>query len=63
MIKFADQYIGFEMALAELLDEYHVKFKEILPVGKVMKIYLADYEFKTYLLRRIRESGNSGKKK
>lgn len=57
MIKYADQYIHYEMELAELLDEYHIKFKEILPIEKVMKIYLADYEFKTYLLKRIRESG------
>ena len=57
MVKYADQYIHYEMELAELLDEYHNKFKEILPIEKVMKIYLADYEFKTYLLRRIRESG------
>ncbi|MCD4832244.1 MAG: hypothetical protein K8R31_00465 [Bacteroidales bacterium] len=57
MIKYADQYIRYEMELAELLDEYHKKFKEILPINKVMKIYLADYEFKTYLLKKIRESG------
>lgn len=57
MIKFADQYIHYEMELAELLDEYHNKFKKILPIEKVMKIYLADYEFKTYLLKKIRESG------
>ena len=57
MIKYADQYISYEMQLAELLDEYHKKFKKILPIDKVMKIYLADYEFKTYLLKKIRESG------
>lgn len=57
MIKYADQYINYEMQLAKLLDEYHHKFKEILPIEKVMKIYLADYEFKTYLLKKIRESG------
>lgn len=62
MIKYADQYIGYEMELAKLLDEYHDKFKEILPIEKVMKIYLADYEFKTYLLQMIRESGKDTKK-
>jgi hypothetical protein len=61
MVKYADQYIHFEMELAELLDEYHVKFKKILPIEKVMKIYLADYEFKTYLLKKIRESGKEDK--
>ncbi len=59
MIKYADQYIRYEMELAELLDEYHKEFKKILPINKVMKIYLADYEFKTYLLKKIRESGKN----
>ena len=54
MIKYADTYINYEMQLAKLLDEYHNKFKEILPIEKVMKIYLADYEFKAYLLNKIR---------
>lgn len=58
MLKYADNYIRYEMKLAELLDEYHKKFKSILPIEKVMKIYLADYEFKTYLLKKIRESGS-----
>ncbi|MEE4198925.1 MAG: hypothetical protein V2I54_14895 [Bacteroidales bacterium] len=56
MIQYADSYINYEMQLAELLDEYHEKFKEILPIKKVMKIYLADYEFKAYLLNKIRGS-------
>ena len=63
MIKYADQYISYEMQLAELLDEYHNEFKKILPIEKVMKIYLADYEFKTYLLKKIRESGKDDNKK
>jgi hypothetical protein len=57
MVKQADQYIHYEIELAELLNEYHNKFKKILPIEKVMRIYLADYEFKTYLLKKIRESG------
>jgi len=57
MVKQADQYIHYEIELTDLLNEYHTKFKNILPIEKVMKIYLADYEFKTYLLKRIRESG------
>ncbi len=61
MVQYADQYIKYEMQLAELLDEYHIKFKKILPIEKVMKIYLADYEFKTYLLKKIRESGKDDK--
>ena len=58
MRNYADIYINYEIQLAELLNEYHEKFKEILPIKKVMKIYLADYEFKAYLLRKIRGSDN-----
>ncbi len=54
MINYANKYINYEMQLAKLLEEYHLKFKQILPIEKVMKIYLADYEFKTYLLKKIR---------
>ncbi|MFP4620259.1 MAG: hypothetical protein ACLFM7_03045 [Bacteroidales bacterium] len=54
--KLADDYVEFEMSKAELLQEYHKKFKEILPIRKVMKIYQADYEFKAYLLEKIRNS-------
>lgn len=61
MIQYADQYIHYEMELASLLDEYHKKFKKILPIDKVMKIYLADYQFKTYLLKKIRGSGKDKK--
>ena len=57
LTKYADQYIKYETQLAELLNEYHIKFKKILPIDKVMKIYLADYEFKTYLLKKIKDSG------
>lgn len=59
MIKYADQYIHYEMELANLLDEYHKKFKKILPIEKVMKIYLADYEFKAYLLKKIRKGNKT----
>jgi len=62
MIEYADQYIHYEMELAALLDQYHKEFKEILPIDKVMKIYLADYEFKAYLLKKIRGSGNKDEK-
>jgi len=58
MRNYADIYINYEIQLAELLNEYHEKFKEILPIKKVMKIYLADYEFKAYLLKKIRGSDN-----
>ncbi|MDX9695159.1 MAG: hypothetical protein RBT49_05140 [Bacteroidales bacterium] len=57
LTEYADKYIKYEGQLADLLAEYHLKFKAILPIEKVMKIYQADYEFKTYLLLKIKDSG------
>jgi hypothetical protein len=58
MEKLADEYIEFELQKAELLEKYNKEFKEILPIRKVMKIYQADYEFKAYLLKKIKNSRN-----
>jgi len=58
MRKLADSYIQQEVQKAQLLKEYHGKFKEILPIHKVMKIYKADYQFKEYLLKKIKNSGD-----
>lgn len=52
--KYTDLYINYELKIALLLKEYHEKFKEILPPDKVMKIYVADHQFKIYLLKQIR---------
>ncbi len=56
IIEFSDKYINSELEIAKLLSSYHIKFKKILPINKVMKIYKADYEFKTYLLNQIKNS-------
>jgi hypothetical protein len=57
MEKLADDYVQQEVQKAQLLKEYHEKFKKILPIRKVMKIYKADYQFKAYLLKKIKNSG------
>lgn len=62
MRKLADSYIQQEIQKAQLLKEYHQKFKEILPIHKVMKIYKADYQFKEYLLKKIKNSGEDADK-
>ncbi|MFP4557192.1 MAG: hypothetical protein ACLFNU_10000 [Bacteroidales bacterium] len=52
--RYGDMYINFHKQESDLLIEYNAKFKEVLPAKKVMKLYQADYDFKTYLLRQIR---------
>ena len=53
-----DKYIYLHKEEAELSILYHQKFKEILPIRKVMKMYQADIQFKTLLLQQIRQRGN-----
>ena len=54
--KYGDLYINFHQQESDLLVEYNEKFKEVLPPEKVLKLYQADYDFKTYLLKQIRKS-------
>ena len=54
--QYGDMYINFHKQESDLLLEYNQKFKEVIPAKKVMKLYQADYDFKTYLLRQIRNS-------
>jgi len=49
----------------DLHKEYHAKFKAVLPIKKVAKLYKADHDFKRDLLKRIKNhkgggSGSSG---
>lgn len=58
IIKYADMYINFQKQESELLIEFNEKFKKVLPPKKVFVLYKTDYEFKTYLLQQIKNSGN-----
>jgi len=54
--KTADSYVLFESKLADLLTTYHQKFKEVLPIRKVLKLYQTENQFKTFLLKQIRDN-------
>jgi hypothetical protein len=56
---YAQRYVEYELQLGQLIVTYHEKFCSILPIDKVMKLYMADYEFKTYLLRLLRDGGKN----
>jgi len=56
--KYADMYINFQKQESDLLIEFNEKFKKVLPPKKVFLFYQTDYEFKTYLLQQIKNSGN-----
>lgn len=53
--KLADEEIALGQELLNLKKEYHEKFKTILPIRKVLKLYQAEREFQRVLLRRIKE--------
>jgi len=44
----------------EIDAEYHEKFKEVLSSKKIMKLYLSEHHFKSFLLRQIRGGERKG---
>lgn len=53
--KLTERYVGYQQEEAELLKTYTDRFKEILPVEKVLQIYITEAEFRKYLIEQIRE--------
>ncbi len=49
-----EKYIRLMKEESDLLFTYHEKFKEVLPIKKVMQIYIAEEQYKTFLLRQLR---------
>ncbi|PWE01358.1 hypothetical protein [Marinilabilia rubra] len=50
-----DLHIELELKKAELEKKYHRKFKSILSIDKVIKLYGAEHEFKKKMLHMIRD--------
>ena len=50
-----NKYVLVIKAETQLFEDYNKRFRRILPAHKVMKLYLAETEFKTWLLGKIRE--------
>jgi hypothetical protein len=51
----SDKFINNRLEQAQLESEYHLKFKQVLPVSKVLKLYEAENQFKSQLIRQLRE--------
>jgi len=54
------QYVAYQEKEHDLFMEYHQKFKAILPDEKVLKLYIAELQFKQFLLNEIRGGGRHG---
>lgn len=51
------KYVTLAKQETDLMEEYNKKFRSVLPAHKVMKLYLAEFEFREWLLKKIREKG------
>ncbi|MGD9976691.1 MAG: hypothetical protein AB7S54_02030 [Bacteroidales bacterium] len=58
---YTNQYVNYHKQEADLLIELNVRLKAILPPRKILLLYQANYEFKNYLLQKVKESGKEGK--
>jgi len=49
-------YLKLESDEFELKKEYNEKFSKILPIQKVNKFFFAEYQFRIYLLKKLRKA-------
>jgi len=61
--KIIDRHIQIVEKEMQLEIKFHNDLQEILPAKKVMKFYITEHEFRSYMLRRIREERGKGNKK
>ncbi len=57
--KIINRFIQISQQETELFESYNKKFRVILPAQKVMKLYLAETEFKVILLRELKANSKS----
>ena len=60
-LELLDKFIKLHKEDAELLPSYQEKFIKVLPPQKVMKLYIAEIQFKNYLLQKLREHQGQGR--
>lgn len=59
--KFIQDDIALRQQEVDLLKKYHPRFKQVLPIKKVAKLYKAEEDFKRELLDKIRERREQSK--
>jgi len=58
----SDEYINYIKKDADLSEDYHQKFKKVLPINKVMSLYQAENLYKAMLLRQLRNQQQKNNK-
>lgn len=56
-----DEEVSYQEKETALTRKYHEKFKKVLPIRKVAKLYTAEEAFKRALLDRIRQNRGGGR--
>lgn len=54
------EFAGSLQKEADLLVDYNEKFLEILPPGKVLRLYKAENEFRMYMIKKFRDRKKNG---
>ena len=62
IINYTNRYVNSHRQETELLAEFNTRLKTILSPKKIMLLYQSNYEFKGYLLQKVKESGKEEKK-
>jgi len=60
LIKISDQYIQLQTDESKIAVEYHARFKQVLPISKVVEYYKAEEQFKIWLLNQVRRKQGPG---
>ena len=61
--KLVDKFVLIKIEEATLEVDYHEKFKKVLDLEKVLKLYQSEMAFKYYLLNKIRHQNAKGQKR
>lgn len=59
-MELADNQIIEAQRLLDLRKEYHIKFKQVLPPQKILKLYDSEREFQKMLIDRLRDKPAPG---
>ena len=60
-LELLEKFIKLQKEDADLLPSYQEKFIQVLPAKKVMKLYIAEIQFKNYLLEKLRDHQGQGR--
>jgi hypothetical protein len=56
MIEAGDRFIALDVQGADLAQEYHLKFKEVLSPVKVLRLYQAENQYRQQLLQQLKQN-------